>query len=257
MRNKIEAQLSTNIPKSLVQALLDAHLELKEQFYQEHFRPSELEGGRFVEAALRIVQELTSGTYTSTDKSLPAFTEDYLKKISNEAKPGTHASLRIHIPRALFTVYAIRNQRDVGHIGGDVNPNEADAYLIISVCDWVLAELIRLNFRCPVAEAQGIVDDLVERRIPIVQDFDGFPKILRTNLSLPQQIMTIAYTRGRQGFEVNDLLNWLKPAKPSAIRTALTRLVHDRSFLHRQEDKCLVTKSGLTFVEKNIGFTTN
>lgn len=257
MRDKIEAQLSTNLPKPLVQALLNAHLELKEQFYQEHFRPSELEGGRFVEAALRVIQELTSGSYTPIDKSLPAFNEDYLKKISNEAKPGTHASLRIHIPRALFTVYAIRNQRDVGHIGGDVNPNEADAYLIISVCDWVLAELIRLNFSCPVSEAQGIVDDLVERRIPIVQDFDGFPKILRTNLSLPQQIMTIAYTRGKQGFELTDLLSWLKPAKESAIKTALYRLVNERLFLHRQGDKFQVTKSGLNFVEENIGFTSN
>ncbi len=257
MRNKIEEQLSANIPKTLVMSLLDAHLELKEQFYQEHFRPSELEGGRFVEAALRIVQELTSSAHIPIGKSLPSFTEDYLKKISNDANTGTHASLRTHIPRALFTVYAFRNQRDVGHIGGDVNPNEADAYLIVAVCDWVLAELIRLNFHCPVAEAQRIVDDLVERRIPIIQNFDGFPKILRKNMSLPQQIMTIAYTHGSKGFEVSDLIIWLKPASATSIRTALTRLVQDRLFLHRQGDKCQITKSGLEYVEEHIGFTVN
>lgn len=256
MRNKIEAQLLPKIPQPLVRALLDAHMELKEQFYQERFRTSELEGGRFVEAALRIVQELTTGAHTVLGKTLPAFTEDYLKSIPNVAKAGTHASLTIHIPRALFTVYAIRNKRNVGHLGTDVNPNEADAYLTVAVCDWVLAELIRLHFHCPLAEAQAMVDDLVERRIPIVQDFDGFPKILRTKMSVPKKIMTIAYTKGHAGFDAKDLQSWLKPETPAVITTALKRLVDDKAFLHRVGDKCKVTASGLRFVEKNIGFTT-
>jgi len=253
MRNKIEIQLATTIPAQLVKALLDAHLELKDNFYQGRWRPSELEGGRFSEATIRVIQELSTGQHTSTDRTLPPFTEDYLKSIPNNAIAGTHASIKIHIPRALFTIYGIRNRRNVGHIGGDVNPNHADAYLIVSVCDWVLAELIRLTHNCPLPEAQDMVDDLVERKMPIIQDFNGFPKILKVGLSIPDRILILAYWTGRKGFDAKDLPKWMKPTTVGPISTALLRLVQDRLFLHREGNNCKITTSGIAYVEDKIG----
>ena len=63
MRAKIESSLSANVPADIAKAMLDAHAELKENFYFEKFRPSELEGGRFAEAAIRVVQHLASGKH--------------------------------------------------------------------------------------------------------------------------------------------------------------------------------------------------
>ena len=254
MRNKIEAQLTTTIPAPLAKALLNAHLELKDNFYQGRWRPSELEGGRFSEAALRVIEELTTGAHTPIGDTLPSFNEDRLKSISSNATRGSHESLRLHIPRALFTIYGIRNRRDVGHLGGDVNPNHADAYLIVSVCDWVLAELIRLTFNCPLPEAQAMVDDLVERKMPIIQDFNGFPKILKTGLSIPKRILALAYWAGSKGVEVKDLQKWMKPTTTSSVSTAALRLEQDKAYIHRDGERYFITTSGIKYVEDKVGF---
>jgi hypothetical protein len=253
MRVSIDASLAAQVPATLVKALLDAHAELKENFYFERFRPSELEGGRFAEAAIRVVQHLATGNHAAMGRPLPGF-DKIVESLENLPAAGVHESLRIHIPRALWTIYGVRNRRDVGHIGGDVNPNRADANFVVAVCDWVLAELIRLTFNCPLVEAQSIVDNLVERKIPIVQDFDGFPKILRTDLTIPDRIMALAYIGGAGGVDVKNLQKWLRPAKNSAVMVALLRLDRDKAFLHRSGGRCFITKAGLRYVEENISF---
>jgi hypothetical protein len=253
MRAKVEAFLSTQVPGPLVKSLFDAYAELKENFVFEKFRPSELEGGRFAEAAIRIVQQLATGSHDPLGKSLPPF-DKIVALLEKVPSANAHDSLRIHIPRALWAVYGVRNRRDVGHIGGDVNPNRADAYFVVALCDWVLAELIRLTFNCPLIEAQEIVDTLVERSVPIVQDFGGFPKILRTDLSIPDRILILAYRNGAKGIVIEDLHRWLKPAKPAAIGVAVLRLDR-KALLHRDEDRCFITVAGIHYVEKNMSLS--
>jgi hypothetical protein len=250
MRNKIETSLAARAPQPLVEALLDAYAELKENFNFERFRPSELEGGRFAEAAIRIVQHLANGSHDSLSKSLPPF-DKIVASLEQIPAASAHDSLRIHIPRTLWAVYGVRNRRNVGHIGGDVNPNRADAYFVVALCDWVLAELIRLTFNCSVPEAQAMVDDLVERKVPIIQDFGGFQKILRTNLTVPDRILVLAYRSGASGVSVDDLQKWLKPAKSGPIGVAVLRLDR-KAFLHRDGSRCFITASGIRYVEENI-----
>jgi hypothetical protein len=253
MRTRIESFLSAHVAPPVAKALLDAHTELKENFYFGKFRPSELEGGRFAEAAIRIVQQLATGTHPPMGQALPRF-DSIVKALENLPAASAHESLRIHIPRALWTIYGVTNRRDVGHIGGDVNPNRADAHLVVGVCDWVLAELLRLTFNCQLIEAEAMVDNLIERRIPIIQDFGGFPKILRTDLSIPDRIMAFAYVGGASGVDVKEIQRWLKPAKGSAVMVALLRLDRDKAFLHRNGPRCFITMSGHRYVEENIGF---
>jgi hypothetical protein len=252
MRAKIETSLAAQAPAPLVKALLDAYAELKDNFNFERFRPSELEGGRFAEAAVRIVQHLATGSHDPMGKPLPPF-DKIVAALEKVSAASAHDSLRIHIPRALWAVYGIRNRRDVGHIGGDVNPNRADAYFVVGLCDWVLAELIRLTFNCSLVEAQAMVDNLVERKVPIIQDFGGFPKILRTDLPIPDRILALAYRSGAGGVAVDDLQKWLRPARPGPISVALLRLDR-KAFLHRDGTRCFITLSGIRYVEENISF---
>jgi hypothetical protein len=252
MRAKIETSLAARAPAPLVKALLDAYAELKDNFNFERFRPSELEGGRFAEAAIRIVQHLAAGSHDSLAKSLPPF-DRIVAALEKASSATAHDSLRIHIPRALWTIYGVRNRRDVGHIGGDVNPNRSDAYFVVAVCDWVLAELIRLTFNCSLVEAQEMVDNLVERKVPIIQDFGGFPKILRDDLAIPDRVLVLAYKSGVNGVAIRDLQNWLKPAKPGTVRVAVLRLDR-KTYLHRDGDHCFITLSGIRYVEKNMSF---
>lgn len=252
MRAKIERSLAAQAPAHLVKALLDAYAELKDNFNFERFRPSELEGGRFAEAAIRIVQQLATGSHDPTGKPLPGF-DKIVAALEQVPSAKAHDSLRIYIPRALWAIYRVRNRRDVGHIGGDVNPNRADAYFVVALCDWVLAELIRLTFNCSLVEAQGIVDDLVERKVPIIQDFGGFQKILRTDLGIPDRILVLAYRNGRNGVAIQDLRKWLRPVKPGPISVAVLRLDR-KALLHRDGDRCFITLTGIRNVEENMSF---
>src|SRR6266851_1018203 len=70
-------------------------------------------------------------------------------------------SFQILIPRLLPALYEVRNNRGVGHIGGDVDPNHMDATFVISSCNWVMAELVRVYHDLSTNEAQEIVDTLV------------------------------------------------------------------------------------------------
>ena len=83
--------------------------------------------------------------------SLAEAIANYLQNLPSSAQPD---SIRLHIPRALRMVYDIRNKRDAAHLANGIDPNLQDSTLVISVLDWVLAELIRLHHtvsprRCP------------------------------------------------------------------------------------------------------------
>ena len=60
--------------------------------------------------------------------------------------------------------------------------------MVVSVLDWVMAELVRLSHNVPADEAQRIVEELVTRQVPAIQDFNGFLKVLRPDLQASDQI---------------------------------------------------------------------
>src|SRR5207249_1977397 len=94
---------------------------------------------------------------------------DTSRQIENLPSATGHESLRWFIPRALVMVLDIRNRRGVGHPGGEVLANEADARFVVSAADWVLAELVRLDQNMPFEEAQELVDRLSIVPTPLVQ----------------------------------------------------------------------------------------
>lgn len=88
------------MPRQLIEELLNAFTEAKRRFYRGDLRPSAVEGGRFSEAALRILQWATVGTYTPVgDKNFS--TSRIIDMLGKLPSSGHAESLRIHIPRAL------------------------------------------------------------------------------------------------------------------------------------------------------------
>ena len=62
-----------------------------------------------------------------------------------ESNSGGPRSFKILIPRLLPLLYEIRNNRNVGHVGGDVDPNHMDATTVLAIVAWVMAELVRVT----------------------------------------------------------------------------------------------------------------
>jgi hypothetical protein len=135
--------VSAGIPHVLVDELLEAFSEAKRRYYLDDLRPNAVEGGRFSEAAFRVLQSATAGgQYTSAGKTLPSV--DKLL-VTFENAVGHHDSLRIHMSRTLRLIYDIRNKRDAAHLADVIDPNIQDASLVIRNLEWVLAELMRLT----------------------------------------------------------------------------------------------------------------
>jgi len=243
----------------LLDKLLDEYQLVNENYYLGHYRPCSLNAGRFAEVALRMLQQLTTGAFTPLGEQITKFSNEVLtlEKADSNSFPQ---SLRIQIPRTLQIMYDIRNKRDIGHVGGDVNANYTDATLSLTCCNWVMTEFIRIYFTTNIDTAQKMVNSIIKVRIPLIQDFNGFLKVLDPKLSVPDKIMALLYYRDNEGASVDELDNWFKEQTSlNYIKTALGRLEHDRAFIHIDEisenwvqNICLITETGKRYVEQNI-----
>jgi hypothetical protein len=93
----------------------------------------------------------------------------------------------------LPALYDVRNNRNVGHVGGDVDPNHMDAVAVLSMSNWIMGELVRVFHNLATAEAQQLADALVEVRLPAVwAGDDGVKRVLETSLKLHEQILLLA-----------------------------------------------------------------
>src|SRR2546425_3060590 len=109
MQPAIRASLVAAYDAAVVDELLAAYEEAKSNFYLGGLRLSAVEGGRFAEAAFRLLQQETTGAFDRLGASLK--TETIIKNLANLGQGTFPDSVRLHIPRALRVIYDIRNNR--------------------------------------------------------------------------------------------------------------------------------------------------
>lgn len=249
MRDFIEAQLSSGLDAKLVRELLDAHSEAKRNFYLGGLRLSAVEGGRFCEAAFRLLEFITQGKFTALGKTLPS-TDKLINDLAGLDGSKFNDAVRLHIPRSLRLVYDIRNKRDAAHLADNIDPNLQDASLVIGVIDWVLAEFIRLYHNVPADEASKIVDGIVKRTAPVVQDFKGHLKVLNPALRVTEYCAVLLYQRGDEGALFSEIEGWVRPKMRANLRRALSRMVDEKDYLHFDGKRYFITRRGELFVEQ-------
>jgi hypothetical protein len=246
VRQAIRDQLAASLPPILVDELLEAHEEAKRNYYLGGDRLAAVEGGRFCEAAYRLLEQITKGKFTPLGKQLDT------QKLTNQLENlvGFNDSVRMHIPRSLRVVYDIRNKRDTAHLADGIDPNVQDSTLVVGVIDWVLAEFIRMyHSTVSPGEAQSMVQDIVTRLSPIVQDFGGFLKVLDPSLRAGDFCLVLLYHRGTKGATFDELITWARPPMRSNLRSTLTRLVDDKALLHFDGTNYIITQTGQQEVE--------
>jgi hypothetical protein len=239
--------IASSLDPALVDELLEAYVEAKSNYYLSGMRLTAVEGGRFCEAAFRLLQQRAFGTFEPLGRQINI--ESTSRRLANLSQTSQPDSVRLHIPRALRVVYDIRNSRDAAHLADGIDPNIQDATLVIGVIDWVLAEFVRLHHNVPAELAQRMVNDLVMRKAPVVQDFAGFLKVLRTDLKASEYCLVLLYQRGNLGAIYDELSDWVKPTMRRNLRRTLDRLVHDRAWVHRMGNRYTITHAGQQFVE--------
>ena len=105
-KNKVIAALAPPLPVDVVRQMLDDYQQIKQQFFLRKFKPSELDGGRFAESVLRLIEFRDTGAFTAYGKQLSS--EVIIRHAENNTM--LHESERIHIPRLSRVLLDIRNK---------------------------------------------------------------------------------------------------------------------------------------------------
>jgi hypothetical protein len=241
-----QGMVAQGVPTELVTEALDAFSEAKRRYHLGDYRPQAVDGGRFSEAVGRIFQWATSGSYTPLGSS--TFKMDAAIKSAESAAPSTTATdaMRLHIPRSVRVIYDIRNRRNTAHLRDGIDPNIQDASLVVANMGWIMAELVRHFHNVSPAEAQQLIEGLVSREVPMIQEFNGFPRLLKT-LGASDHCLVILYWAGR-ALTKAELLAWITPSMRKNLPRTL-RGLHDRHLVHFEGDSSEITRVGQRYVE--------
>ena len=121
--------------------------------------------------------------------------------------------------------------------------------LVTSVVDWVLAEFIRLYHNVTADVAQQLVSQIVTRAVPVVQDFNGFLKILKPNLAVGDHCLVLLYQRGDQGAAFKEIESWVRPQMRANLGRTLNGLAERKDLVHFDGSRYFITRLGQKEVE--------
>jgi hypothetical protein len=246
--SEVRASLLTICSTELADEMLREFQELNQRFYVADFRPSELSGARFSEAAIRICQHVCLASYTALGKTLPGL-DKLLPMLEATKGDPVKDSFRIHIPRAVRLIYDFRSKRDVAHLGRGVSPNVADASLVLSTASWILAEMVRIGHRCDITTAQAIVDELVERRSPLLWHEGDVTRVLDPQLTVPQQVLLALHHFAPDRVEENKLFRWIEYSTMTNFRKVL-RSLHEKALIDYRDGAAVILPPGNALIER-------
>lgn len=153
-------------------------------------------------------------------------------------------AVRIQIPRMVVALYEVRNNRNVGHLGGDVDPNHMDAVCVLQISKWIVAELVRVLHNRPVQEAAAIVDALVERESPLVWKVGGKLRVLDPKLSMKDKALILLHATAGQIRDA-DVIDFVEHSNASVFRRDVLRPAHKAKLIEYDEATGMVTISPL------------
>lgn len=242
-------QALSAIPEVLRGPLLEEYNSIVQNYVERRWTPSELSGGRFCEIVYTILEGYASKNYASRPQKPKNFVAACRSLENNSNVPR---SFQILIPRMLSALYEIRNNRGVGHVGGDVDPNHMDSNAVLAMANWIMAELVRVYHFASTSEAQHIVDSLAERRTPFVWQSGEIRRVLDPLLSLKDQVLLLIATCSTK-VDANDLYKWTDCKRRSYFNTLLRKLHSQRLIEFSAEDNTVeMLPPGQSYVSQRM-----
>lgn len=249
------ALVLVGIPAALRETLLSTYRTIMLSYAERRWEPSELNGGKFCEAVYSIVQGALSGTFplqaAKPSKMLDACRA--LEQMPASASRVGDRSLRVLIPRLLPVLYEIRNNRGVGHVGGDVDPNHMDAEAVQGIASWVMAELVRIFHGITTEQAQRTVDALVERKTPLIWEIEGVRRVLVPGMSARNKALLLLHHSARS-VSSTELCGWVEYSNLSMFRRSVLVPLHKNKLLEFDPsgDKVRISPLGSSEVETKL-----
>lgn len=153
----------------------------------------------------------------------------------------------------LTALYEIRNNRNVGHLGGDVDPNYLDATAVLSMSSWVVAELVRVFHNVSTKEAQESVDALIERKLPVIWEVGSVRRVLDSEMPARDQALLLLYQKPSWVSE-KDLTSWVEYSSLAMFRTRVLRPLHSARLIEHDNvsGTARISPKGAREVEERV-----
>lgn len=250
------SQLLAGLPQGLRDELLECYTDIMSSYVERRWRSSELDGGRICEIVFSIVEGTLKGAYPAKAYKPNNMFQSCIsleKKYPPDSGRVGDRSLRIMIPRLLPVLYEVRNNRNVGHVGGDVAPDHMDAEAVQSMASWLMAELVRIFHGVSTQEAEETVDALVERKTPLIWQVGDSKRVL--DHEMPARDQTLVLLHHSTGWVSDDqLVKWVEYSNPGAFRSKVLQQLHDRRLIEYERDKrrARISPTGAKDVEDRL-----
>lgn len=238
------------VPDSLRKPLLEEFNKLARHYRESRWEPAELNGGKLCEIVYSILKGYVDGSFPVS----PVKPKNMVAAcVALEQATNFPRSVRIQIPRMLLALYEIRNNRNVGHVGADVDPNHMDATVVYSMIKWIMSELVRIFHAISPEQASLVVEALTEREVPLLWHIGETTRVLGLGLSARDKMLVLVY--GSSGaVAVKDILQSIEYSNTSRFRANILKAAHKANLIHfdTRSDSVVLSPVGVRYVETNI-----
>jgi hypothetical protein len=239
------------LPQGLRAELLQEFGKITRNYRENRWEAAELNGGRFCEIVYTILDGYLDGRYPAA-ASKPKDMKAACDALAQRGKGTVPDSVRISIPRVLAALYQIRNNRGVGHVGGDVDANQMDAAYVLHSVQWLMAELVRIYHQTEIKTATATVGALVDRTVPIIWEIGDVRRVLDTSLSLADSTLLLAYS-APSGVSDHQLARDLEQSRLANYRRVLDKLHSARKIEYTKTTGLVVlSPPGVRDVEERL-----
>lgn len=244
------ASVLANLPPTLRQELISELNGVEQNYREARWKPAELDGGRLCEVVYSILKGHVDGKMPAR-ASKPANFPQKCRDLEQAA--GFPQSVRITIPRMLIALYELRNNRGVGHVGGEVDPNHMDATAVLAMSKWLVADVVRLFHNVDPKTATDLVDALIERDTPLVWEVNGRKRVLHTALSLRDRTLLLLHATPGAVPEAT-IRAWVEAKNPTQYRRDIIERLHREKLVDYDGTARTVTLSplGRDYVEGRL-----
>lgn len=241
------------LPPRLRKELIDELNKIERHYREGRWEPAELDGGRLTEVVYSIVKGHLDRKMPAAAHKLKQMVQEIQKLEQYPAAAGPR-SMRVLIPRVLLSVLDIRNERDVGHVGGEVPSNHMDATYVLGAAKWLVAELVRIFHQVDVATATAFVDALIERDTPSVWEVvPGTKRVLNAKMPVRDKVLLLLHSTPGPVPDA-DLRDWCEYTNAARFRSAILGGLHNDKFVDYERNTGLVRLSwlGARYVEARL-----
>ncbi|MCC2608448.1 hypothetical protein [Neorhizobium petrolearium] len=238
------------LPDGLREPLIDQFEQALDEYRASDWEKVGLKAGKFCEIAFCICAGHAIGTFPASATKPSDFKTSCLNLEQYNKTKGR--SLCIQIPRILLGLYELRNNRAIGHVGGEVSPNHMDAEFFLRAMKWVMAEFVRFFSQLPLDDSHSLVEAVTARTFQVVWSSGDVRRILEPAKTAGQKVLILLYAETKP-VKTALLQTWVEYKNGTDFKRKILKDLHKKALIHFDEEKgtAEILPPGQTLVEKS------